>query len=79
MHNSFDITKEGEKFLAKSHNFPEFTGEGDTEPKAIDDLHRKLTYYKDNNFNEFTKRIKDRVRRGLACECGVKIDIVYVK
>lgn len=73
-HNTFDIEKRDGSFFCSSHNFPEFEGVGESESEAINDLNRKLIYYKDNNPVAWHKRIKSRIEKGLSCECGVKLN-----
>lgn len=74
-HCTHDIIKlEDGKYLAKSHNFPEFSGVGEDEEKARMEMNRKIVYYADNNKKAFYARIAARTKKGLLCECGVKLD-----
>lgn len=73
IHNTFDIIPFDDGYKTKSHNFPEFEGEGKTITEAIDNLQRKIVYYADNFPKEFRKRIYSRIKRGLECECGVRL------
>lgn len=71
MHNSFTTNQISENsWSATSHNFPEFSGTGNTEAEAIAAMNRAIVYYKDNNNSEFLNRIRARVQNGLACACG---------
>lgn len=74
MHNTFDVSENGGIFLASSHNFPEFSGEGTSREEAITSLNRAIIHYIDNNPVEYNRRIRDRIKRGLKCECGEKLD-----
>ena len=73
-HNSFDIKQVGDKFEARSHNFPEFVGVGTTEAEAVNLMDRMILYYRDNNPAAYVDRIKARIKKGLACDCGIKLD-----
>lgn len=73
MHKTYDVKKVGDKYESKSHNFPEFTGVGDTEDRAIKSMNDFIVYYSDNDPLTFTKRIRDRVNSGLECGCGFKL------
>lgn len=75
MHNSFDLIELSQgKWRASSHNFPEFVGEGKNEKEALEVMNRKIIHYKQNNLEAYNQRLRDRLKKGLACECGVKLD-----
>lgn len=74
MHNTFDIKEEGGLFKSYSHNFPEFVGEGADENKAIEAMSAKIAHYALNKPKAYNARIKDRIKRGLYCECGVRLE-----
>lgn len=74
MHNSFDIEELDEGgFLAKSHNFPECVGDGDSVREAIESMDRKIQYIADNRKGYYTQNVRDRISKGLACRCGEKL------
>lgn len=74
-HNSFTIIPTGGPwFSCKSHNFPHITGVGQSPEYAWDDMNRQLTYIADNQPQVFQKNIKDRLTKGLKCNCGVKLE-----
>jgi|1_EtaG_2_1085319.scaffolds.fasta_scaffold00841_13 uncharacterized protein YoaH (UPF0181 family) len=78
-HNTFDINEiDAGKYEAKSHNFPECVAEGESPGEAIDLMNRKIMYIKDNQPAVYKKNIEDRVSKGLACKCGVKLDLATV-
>lgn len=73
MHNTFDIKEIPEGFEARSHNF-DAVGVGATEKEAFDKMNRKILYFADNYPEQYRKKILDRVKRGLYCECGVPLE-----
>lgn len=74
LHNTFDISEKDGVFTATSHNFKGIKGEADSEEKAIDNLNRAIIAYSDNYPLEFKKNIKDRMKEGLQCGCGLKLE-----
>ena len=78
MHNSFDVEEANGKFVVVSHNFREIIGIGSDAKEAIQDLNRKIIYYRDNNEKEFNDRIRARIKKGMACECGEKLEAPVV-
>lgn len=74
-HNTFTITPTGVgQYACKSHNFPHISGVGKTPDEAWDNMNRQLTYMADNHKQVFQKNIKDRLAKGLKCNCGIKLD-----
>lgn len=75
IHNTFDANQDADdSWRAVSHNYPEFTGVGPTKSAAIDNLNRQIIYYADNNKAEFHRRVKERITKGLYCNCGIKLE-----
>lgn len=73
MHNTFTVSFENNKFVSRSHNFPDIYGEGATDNESLEDMNRKIIYFKDNNPKQFVKNIRDRVAGGLECNCGYQL------
>ena len=73
-HDTWDMIEEDGHFYCQSHNFPECIGEGDSAEEAWNSMDRQIVYYADNNKKAFVKRINARVTKGMACECGKKLD-----
>ena len=74
MHNTFDVQIKDQLFVVTSHNFPDMCGTGISFSRAITDLNKKLVYYADNNPVEYKNKLQARLKRGLSCECGEKLE-----
>ena len=74
MHNSFDVYPlESGGFMAKSHNFKDIEGKGETEDSAISTMNRAIIYLRDNDRQSYDMQIKARADNKLECLCGVKL------
>lgn len=75
MHNSFDVEKlEDGKFRAVSHNFKDAEGIAETEQGAIESMIRAVLYIRDNDNVRFKLNYSERIKNGLKCCCGEKLD-----
>ena len=72
-HNSFTHSQKDGKFYCQSHNFPEIIGQGNNETQALNDMINKIDVIKNVDLEGFVKRVKERTKKGLECECGVRL------
>ena len=74
-HQTFDLDKDASgKWRATSHNFPSISVEANSDQAAIIMLNRAICHYRDNNPQEYKKNIKHRIKTGLECMCGHKLE-----
>ena len=81
-HNSFTVKPieiDGvTSYECKSHNYQGIVGNGISEKEAIDDMINKLEQLRINDPKAFKESIKKRLKMGLECMCGVKMEGNYI-
>ena len=74
-HNTFDLVVQPDGlWLASSHNFPGCTGVAEDPAVAVDNMHRKIIYLRDNQPLVYRANLDARKRAGVKCLCGHKFE-----